>query len=213
MPERAGDVDVDRRLDRLDAVADLVHQPLVGAADGGDDAELGGAGRRGLLGGLDQLRDVEPHRAHGRVNWPDWLQKWQSSGQPPVLRLTDPLDLDLGPAPRHPHLVRQLEQLGDLRRRAAAAPRRSSSYDSPSPRVEDLGCGLAARMSVTRSKIAVPHRSDVPVDHWTSAEPGPDALRRLSRDVPASADELLAFDREHVWHPYASMTDPRRPGS
>ena len=50
----------------------------------------------------------------GEVNWPDWLQKWQSSGQPPVLRRDDALDLDLGPAVLHPYVVGELEQLGDL---------------------------------------------------------------------------------------------------
>ena len=50
--EAAGDVDVDRVVDRLHAVTDLRHQPLVGPADGGDDAELRRAGLGGLLGGL-----------------------------------------------------------------------------------------------------------------------------------------------------------------
>ena len=62
--ERAGDLDVDLVADRLDARGDLRHQPLVRSADGGDDAELGRAGLGGLLGGLDQARDVEPGAAH-----------------------------------------------------------------------------------------------------------------------------------------------------
>ena len=33
----------------------------------------------------------------GEVNWPDWLQKWQSSGQPPVLRLMMPSTSTSGP--------------------------------------------------------------------------------------------------------------------
>ena len=33
----------------------------------------------------------------GEVNWPDWLQKWQSSGQPPVLRLMMPSTSISGP--------------------------------------------------------------------------------------------------------------------
>ena len=33
----------------------------------------------------------------GEVNWPDWLQKWQSSGQPPVFRLMMPSTSTSGP--------------------------------------------------------------------------------------------------------------------
>ena len=50
----------------------------------------------------------------GEVNWPDWLQKWQSSGQPPVLRLMMPSTSISGPAVLHAYGVGELEQLGDL---------------------------------------------------------------------------------------------------
>ena len=71
------------------------------------------AGRGGLLRGLDQLGMFSHTARTGEVNWPDWEQKWQSSGQPPVLRRDDALDLDLRTAVGHPHLVRQLQQLGE----------------------------------------------------------------------------------------------------
>nr|MCW2727644.1 hypothetical protein [Aeromicrobium sp.] len=56
--QRARDVDVDLGMDRLDPGTYLVHEALVGAANRSDDAELADAGLGGLLGGLDQLRDV-----------------------------------------------------------------------------------------------------------------------------------------------------------
>jgi len=68
--QRACDLNVDLVADRLDARGDLCHQPLVGSAHRSDDAEFGGAGLRGLFGGLDQARDVEPGTAYGRCEKP-----------------------------------------------------------------------------------------------------------------------------------------------
>ena len=62
--EGTRDLDVDLVANRLDAGGDLGHQPLVGAAHGGDDAELGGAGLGSLLGGFHERRDVEARGAH-----------------------------------------------------------------------------------------------------------------------------------------------------
>ena len=47
----------------------------------------------------------------GDANKPDCEQKWQSSGQPPVFRLMMPSTSTSGPHQRHPHLVRQRQQL------------------------------------------------------------------------------------------------------
>ena len=87
--------------DRRDALAHLGHQPLVRPAHGGDDAELGGAGRGGLDGGLDQRRDVQPGRAHRRGEQARLRAEVAVLGAAAGLDRDDALDLDLGAAPAH----------------------------------------------------------------------------------------------------------------
>ncbi|HEV7581401.1 MAG TPA: radical SAM protein, partial [Mycobacterium sp.] len=94
-----------------DAGGDLGHQPLVRPPHGGDDAELGGAGLRGLLGRLDQHRDVQPRAAHGRGEQPGLRAEMAVFGTAAGLEADDALDLDLRAAPAHPHLVGQLQQV------------------------------------------------------------------------------------------------------
>ena len=112
--------------------ADLGHQPLVRATNGGHDAELGGAGLRGLLGRLDQARDVQPRARTGESNRPDWEQKWQSSGQPPVLRLMMPSTSTSGP---HQCIRTSWPRPSNSSRRSSSSRRTASiwSWLSPSP--------------------------------------------------------------------------------
>ena len=108
--ERARDLDVDLVADGFDTRRDLREQTLVGAAHRGDDAELGGTGLGRLLGGLDEAGNVEPRGAHRR------LEQARLRAEVAVLRAAagleadDALDLHLGTAPAHPHLVGEREQ-------------------------------------------------------------------------------------------------------
>ena len=100
-PERRGDVDVDGLLDRGDGFAHLGHQPLVRTAHGGDDAELRRAGRGGLRRRPRPARGCRARRrARGRRTGRTGEQKWQSSGQPPVLTDTMPSTSTSGPHQR-----------------------------------------------------------------------------------------------------------------
>ena len=96
--------------DRLDAGGDQCHQPLIGSADGGHDAELGGTGLGGLLGGLDQAGDVQPGAAHRRGEQSGLRAEVAVLRAATGFQADDALDLDLGPAPAHTDLVGQGEK-------------------------------------------------------------------------------------------------------
>ena len=73
--EGAGDVDVDRRGNGGNAVADLRHQPVVGTPNGSDDAELSGTGRGGLLCSLTNIGMSSHADRTGESKTPDCEQK------------------------------------------------------------------------------------------------------------------------------------------
>ena len=81
-----------------------------GPAHGRDDAELRGAGLRRLLGRLDEHRDVQPRRPYRRREQARLAAEVAVLRAPAGLQRDDPLDLDLRPAPPHPHLVGELQQ-------------------------------------------------------------------------------------------------------
>src|SRR6266545_3880371 len=113
-PQRGGDVDVDGVPDRFDSVADLGHQPLVGAPDGGHDAELGRPGRGRLAGRLDQRRDVQPDRTYRRGEQPGLRAEVAVFEAAAGLDRDDAFHLDLGAAPSRAYLMGELERRGEM---------------------------------------------------------------------------------------------------
>ena len=187
MPERGGDVDVDRRADRRDALAHLRHQPLVRPAHGGHDAELRRAGRRGLDGGLHQRRDVQPGRAHRRGEQAGLRAEVAVLGAAAGLDRDDALDLDLGAAPAHPHLVGEGEQRRAGPRRAAGAPSRTCASSRPRPSSSTCARGadvVDGRRSVSGrdgTRGSLPHRRRRP-----ATDPGRPARRAGTRGASSA---------------------------
>ena len=87
----------------------------------------------------------------GEVNWPDWLQKWQSSGQPPVLRLMMPSTSTSGPQCFMRTAWASSSSSG-IWSSGSWSTSTSSSYDRPTPSSRTL-TRARSRMSVTPSKI------------------------------------------------------------
>jgi hypothetical protein len=112
--QRAGDVDVDLVANRFDSGRDLRHQPLVGSAYRGHDAELAGTRLGRLLGRLDQAGDVQPGAAHRRGEQPRLGAEMAVLRAAAGFQADDALDLDLGAAPAHPDLVRQRKQFLEM---------------------------------------------------------------------------------------------------
>ena len=190
--------------------AHLGHQPLVRAAHCGDDAELRGAGRGGLLGRLDQLGDVQPDRAHGRG------ELARLGAEVAVLRAAAGLEATRCPRPRP--RARSASSAPRARARAArgcarpgaAAPRPARRSPGPRPRSRTCrgrvrGCPSRRQDTGQRSRLLSRPRPDAGPTVAPARLRVASALRCTDR--PRAAD-LLALDREHVWHPYTSMTDP-----
>src|ERR1039457_915912 len=139
--ERARDVDVHLVPDRGDRGRDLGHQPLVGPAHRGDDAELGRSRRRRLPCRRHELVDVQPDGAHRGLELAGLRAEVAVLRAAAGLHRHDPLDLHLGAAPPHPHLVGQRQQLAEaLVRQLKAA--QDLLLVQPAARFEDLAARL-----------------------------------------------------------------------
>ncbi len=90
----------------------LRHEPGVRAPHGRDDAELGGACRRGLPGGVNERGHVQPGGPYRRVELAGLRAEVTVFRASAGLEADDPLHLDLRTTPAHPHLVGQGEQIG-----------------------------------------------------------------------------------------------------
>src|SRR5699024_8809933 len=107
-----GHVDVHLGEDGGDGLLELDHEALVRTLHRGDDAELGGAGLLGLLGGLDELGDVELDTADRGLEQAGLGAEVAVLGAAARLEGDDALDLHLFTAPAQADLVGEVEELG-----------------------------------------------------------------------------------------------------
>ena len=131
----------------------------------------------------------------GEGNRPDCEQKWQSSGQPPVLTRDDALDLDLGAAPAHAAPRGRAASssgrrvVGQPQARRAPAPRRQAHAlrRAPAARaiVEDVGRRSRVLGGSSGSVVGV-HAGSLPHRRRRRA-PGPARPRAASRNSGASS--------------------------
>ena len=114
-PERARDFEPGLALHRVDRVDHLAQQPLLGAAHRDDDAELRRAGVACRVRGVEDLVEVEEGVHVDAGVEPHRLRAERAVfGARARLGVDQALELDLGPAPREPHLVRERDQRRQL---------------------------------------------------------------------------------------------------
>ena len=87
-----------------------------------------------------ERRDVEPHRAHRRLEAPGLAAEVAVLGAAAGLDRDDPLDLHLRPAPAHPDLVGELERVVDALVRELEDLERLRLVEADAP-LEDLLTG------------------------------------------------------------------------
>ena len=127
----------------VDRVDHLAQQPLLGAADRDDDAELRRAGRAGgVRGGEDLVHREERIDVDAGLVTDGLRAERAVFGARTRLRVDEALELDLGTAPRQPHLVRE----GDERRQLVERQVRDGARFG-------VGSGAGARASRARSAV------------------------------------------------------------
>ena len=111
--EGGGHVDVHLGPNAAHRIFDLLHEGLVGAADGGDDAELGGAGLLDFLGGLDETLDIEADGLDGGIVEGGLGAEAAVLGAAAGFQADDALDVDLFAAPLDADFVGEGEEVVD----------------------------------------------------------------------------------------------------
>ena len=105
---------------RVDRVDHAPEEPLLGSAHGDDDAELGGARVARRARRVEDLVEIE-EGVHVDAGAEAHRLRAERAvfGARARLGVDEALELDLGPAPRHPDLVRERDQRRQLVERQA----------------------------------------------------------------------------------------------
>ncbi len=130
--------------------------------------------------------DVEPHGPDGEVNTPDWEQKWQSSGQPPVLMDTMPSTSTSGP---HHRIRTSCASCSACGRSSSGSASTARTPASSSPVLLDSTDRARGRGCGTRRTWDVPYK----------ASGGSSTTGLGSRD---GQHGWLKRDAAAVWHPF-----------